>query len=581
MTELQVERLFKLYRKALIIWAISTGLGLLSLGAELVFSQTQVYLTFLMGGGVFSPYVVLAGNAVALPGTLLLYNRAKSLSKVEDDQAKFVYQKLWATQQALGVLVSIGAVIMVPGAIFAVQLGATGLAILLSVFGGSWVFSQARKIDREIKTEKPSVGAEAIDEQKTSVYAQSKSADPNKTKNTGIVLLVAAALMLAINLLTEFNLVRDLRGTPEFYGADSRLGDVSWNIGYAGVADVLFFGTLGIAVIVLALTARSRMTRNRLIAILSISIVQLVFVPGSLTQTIAKALGPSQTGIAKQNQIDDAQSTYDHLMGIATPESFLVLNESEPWFEDQNIEWILSVNTGTKAPILEKCTAVVDYAFALGASDWMRKDTREAGKVADREATIKACAQVLDGYPRLTAKRVSVYSDSFVMGGVANFAPNSPLTFDLMLMNTDPKSEQPNTFSFELLISTAYGMDPVLRDGDLSKGTVEVNELLNIIGQSRLANPDRNPTDPAFMREILATYKYDIKPKLFESKPGVADRIELTNSDGFQMCLSVKPWDEKAMVQADPGWGYGLGGLYENLDELTGFGNYSEGSCRK
>ena len=124
-------------------------------------------------------------------------------------------------------------------------------------------------------------------------------------------------------------------------------------------------------------------------------------------------------------------------------------------------------------------------------------------------------------------------------------------------------------------------MDPVLRDGDLSKGSVEVNELLNIIGQARMANPDRNPTDPAFMREILATYKFDIKTKLFESKPGVADRIELTNSDGSHMCLSVKPWDEKVMAQPDPGWGYGLGGLYGNLDELTGFGNYSEGSCRK
>ena len=124
-------------------------------------------------------------------------------------------------------------------------------------------------------------------------------------------------------------------------------------------------------------------------------------------------------------------------------------------------------------------------------------------------------------------------------------------------MNTDPKSEKPNTFTFELYISTAYGMDPLLRDGDLSKGTVEVNELLNIIGQARLANPDRNPTDPAFMREILATYKFDIKTKLFESKPGVADRIELTNSDDSHICLSVEPWDEKKMAQPDPGWGYG------------------------
>ena len=579
MTELQVERLVKLYRNALIIWAISTGLALLSLVAEFVFLQTHIFVPFLIGGGIFSPYIVLVANAVALPGTLWLYSRAKRLSGLQEDQARLDYDKIWGVQQLLGVLVSIGAVIMVPGAVIAAQMGLPGIAILLSIFGGSWVFSQARKLDREIKAEHMSSSSAPTAESETNVYVQSTSAHPNQTKNAGIVLLFAAVLMLLINLLTEFSLVKDLRGTPEFYGADSRLGNVSWSIGYAGVADVLFFGTLGVAVIVLVLRARKRMTRNRLIAIFAISIVQLAFVPGSLTPTIAKALGPSQAGISLQKQIDEAQATYSYLMSTAAPEGF-VAYDGEPFAEDENIQWGLSANTGKEAPIREKCTAVVDYAFGLGASDWMRKDTRETGKVADRDSTIKACEQVLDGFPRLKVKRVSVYSDSFVMGGVANFAPNSPLTFDLILMNTDPKSEKPNTFSFELYISTAYGMDPVLRDGDLSKGTVEVNELLNIIGQARLANPDRNPTDPAFMREILATYKFDIKTKLFESKPGVADRIELTNSDDSHICLSVEPWDEKKMVQADPGWGYGLAGAYQSLSELNGFGNYIDGSCK-
>jgi hypothetical protein len=579
MTELQVERLVKLYRKALIILAISTGLALLSVIAEVIFLQTHIFVPLLIGGGIFSPYIVLVGNAVALPGTLWLYNRANRLSRLQEDQTKLDYEKIWNIQQALGVLVSIGAVIMVPGAVIAAQMGLPGIAILLSIFGGSWVFSQARKLDREIKTEQMSSSSAPNAELETNVYAKSNTADPNKTKNAGIVLLFAAVIMLAINILIEFSLVRELRGTPEFYGADSRLGNAIWNMGFAGAADFLVFGTLGIAVIVLALRSRKQMTRNRFIAILAISIVQLAFVNGSLTETIAKALGPSQAGISKQNQIDEAQATYEYLISTSAPEGF-VSDGGEPFAEDQNIQWGLSVNTGKEAPIREKCTAVVDYAFGLGASDWMRKDTRETGKVADRDSTIKACEQVLDGYPRLTVKRVSVYSDSFVMGGVANFAPNSPLTFDLSLMNTDPKSESPNTFSFELYISTAYGMDPVLRDGDLSKGAVEVNELLNIIGQARLANPDRNPTDPAFMREILATYKFEIKTNLFESKPGVADRIELTDSDGFHMCLSVEPWDEKKMAQPDPGWGYGLAGANQSLSELNGFGNYIDGSCK-
>ena len=576
-TQSHIDRLIKLYRTALKILVISTGLKLISIIAELL---TTTYIPFLMGGGVFSPSVTLIGDALAWPGILWLYKRAQSLKSLDDEKAATVYRSMWGFQLIIGTFVTLGAIAMIPGSVFALQMGVAGLAILLPIFGGAWIFSQARKINQEIVAGRQQVetNAEPTPNPYLKTQADSASKDAN-SRNAGILLLVGAALMLVINVFTEFALVNDLRNTPEFFGPDSRMGYVSWSIGYAGVADVLFFGTLGIAVLAMALVARKRMAKSRFIAIVVVSVLQLALFSGSLAPTIAKALGPSQIANNLQGQADDASVTIKYLQSIDPPAGFEG-SLAEPFAEETNLQWGLSANTGAEAPIREKCTAVVEYAFGLGATDWMRKDTRETGKVADQAATIQACEQVLDGYPRLKVKRFSTYSDSFVMGGIANFEPSSPLTFDLMLMNTDPKSEKPNTFSFELYISTAYGMDPVLRDGDLSLGTVEVNELLNIIGQARLANPDRNPTDPAFMREILATYKYDLKLKLFESKPGVADRIELTDSDNFHMCLSVEPWDEKKMAQEDPGWGYGLAGMYEKLSELNGFGNYKEGSCK-
>ena len=580
MTQSHIDRLIKLYRTALKILAISTGLTLVSIVAELLITTFKIYIPFLVGGGVFSPYVTLVGDALAWPGILWLYKRAQSLKSLDEEKAAPIYRAMWGFQQLIGTAVTLGAIVMIPGSVITLQMGVAGLAILLPIFAGAWVFSQARKINREIVAEsKAATDNTEPAESPENPYLKNQKAQGDKESNAGIVLLFGATLMLVINFFTEFSLVNDLRNTPEFFGPDSRMGNVSWSIGYAGVADVLFFGTLGIAVLVMAFVARKRLTKSRFIAIVVISVLQLALFSGSLAPTIAKALGPSQIANNLQDQADDAFDTIRYLQSIDPPAGFKG-SLAEPFAEETNLQWGLSVNTGADAPIREKCTAVVEYAFDLGATDWMRKDTRETGKVADQAATIQACEQVLDGYPRLKVKRFSTYSDSFVMGGVANFEPNSPLTFDLMLMNTDPKSEKPNTFMFELYISTAYGMDPVLRDGDLSLGSVEVNELLNIIGQARLANADRNPTDPAFMREILATYKYDIKLKLFESKPGVADRIELTNSDNSHMCLSVEPWDEKKMAQEDPGWGYGLGGMYEKLSELNGFGNYKEGSCK-
>ena len=81
------------------------------------------------------------------------------------------------------------------------------------------------------------------------------------------------------------------------------------------------------------------------------------------------------------------------------------------------------------------------------------------------------------------------------------------------------------------------------------------------------------------MREILKTYSHDIDIRVFETKPGVANRLELTNSDGAHMCLAIDPWNEAEQGQEDPGYGYGLG-FMQDLKVLKGFGNAVEGGCK-
>lgn len=586
MSDLQIERLIKLYRVALLILIISTGLTLVSLVGVIVGDSLGVFIPLVMGGGLFGPIFILFADAAAFPIVLWLHMRAKRLKVLGAQQAHASYRSIWGVQRAVGVLVSIAAVIMIPGLVFALEMGLAGLAVLVPVFAGAWIFVQALSIHRQIQTPVENNARDSAQSFASSSdlnpnrLGEQQVTTPNELNSLGLFLLFAAIFMLATNIFVELSLVNDLRNTPEFFGPDALLGDVSWSIGYAGVADLLVFGTLGLAVLVVSAITRRKMARSRFIAVVVVSVLQLAIFSGSLAPSIATFMGPSLIANNLQLEIDDAYKTIEHLKNIDPPAGFEG-SFGEPFLEESNLHWGLSANTGSEAPIREKCTSVVQYAAALGAREWMRKDTRETGKVSDQTSATEACQEVLSGIPSLKAKRNSVYSDSFVMGGIANFAPNSPLTFDLMLMLTDPNSSNPNTYSFELNISTAYRIDPVIRDGDLSPGTVEVNELLNIVGQARLAEPDRNPTEPKFMREILAGYKYDIKLELVESKPGVADRIDLINSDATHLCLSIEPWDEERMAQPDPGWGYGMGGLYENLDELNGFGNYTDGGCKK
>jgi hypothetical protein len=172
-----------------------------------------------------------------------------------------------------------------------------------------------------------------------------------------------------------------------------------------------------------------------------------------------------------------------------------------------------------------------------------------------------------------------VSSPEFILAGNALGGSKSPFAIQLTLLKQGAAGDYPNTWIYELLIHTAYNEDPLTLEGGLSQGTIEINDLLTLIAQERLAAPDRNPTNPVFVREILKTYSHDIDIRVFESKPGVANRLELTNSDGAHMCLAIDPWNEAEQGQEDPGYGYGFG-FMQDLKVLKGFGNAVEGGCK-
>lgn len=578
MNSTHIAQLVKLYRTALIWLIVATALSAVSVIADLVLRLFGVGLSYLVGGGLFTGYVPLVADVIAWPGIVWLHRRAKSLENLDIEKAKDTYAKMWGLQSFTGTLVTIGAIIMIPGSFMAIQMGMPGFAIIVPVFAGAWIHSQARAINRSIKvtSDKPVAAlevSEVIEDHKPVLEVA-------PDKNAGMLPLWVSASMLIINLITDYSLLHSYQDTPSFIKNGTLDFGLSMTAGLAAFGDFAIFGSIGIVMLALLIKARERMPKKRFVIALALSIAQLVYVPNVLSPVLARALGPSAQAAVSQSNMDDSVATLNYLRNQAGPAGFYGNGEVAP-LEEINSSFGMSINTGTQTNTKAQCIAIIDYAKSYGASDWIRKDTNEIGKLTDYASAVEACTETLEGYPRLKVRRVAVYSADFIMAGTANFGVKSPLVFTSSLLFTDPMfGSKPNTFVYNLTIGTAYQMNALRLDGGLSQGTVELDNLLNIIGQARLASPDRNPTDPAFMREIIATYKYKIPLKLVESKPGVANRIEVKNSDGTQLCLSVDPWNETQMGQADPGWYYGVSGSYDNLKELEGFGNYVSGLCK-
>ena len=399
-------------------------------------------------------------------------------------------------------------------------------------------------------------------------------------KSYGRFPLIVATTLLAINVLIELSFTNDLRAIPTFYNEQSTTNaGLSMSMGLSTVGDILAFGSIGIAMLIYAIAIRKRMPGKRLRVIVALTVAQLLIVQGTIAPVLARALGPSAVGANLQSQMDESARTMDWIQSKTLPEGFSG-DDSNGVQEEVNARWLAQSSAFKEAFAERTCASVIAYAADLGATQWVEKFTMTKGSVANEAQTLDACLAAVNGYPKLKVQRQTVASPEFILAGKAVGGSGSPFAVTLTLLKQGSSSDFANAWVYELLIHTAYNEDPLTLQGGLSQGTIEINDLLTLIAQERLAAPDRDPTDPEFVRETLKLYQHDIDIQVFETKPGVANHLELTNSDGVHMCLTIDPWDEKREGIEDPGYGYGLG-FMQNLDVLKGFGVAVEGGCKK
>lgn len=404
----------------------------------------------------------------------------------------------------------------------------------------------------------------------------------NKKSRTGLVALIFASLLLAANLLTEIAFVSGLRDMPSFFQKSSITDSgLSLTMGLATVVDIIFIATTGLGILIYAIKIRRHLPAKRFRAIAIVTALQLIILPGAASTTTAHILGPSLVGAQALKDWDASGKTIKLIGGRPLPAGF-VWQGAVGVQEEVNARLVVQSAPQTEPEFEKICSNVVAYAKQLGATAWLDKSSNTKGLLADVIKAKHGCLDAIQGYPKLKVQLQTVVSPEFILAGKLKGSGDTsgvPIAISLQLLKQGTAGDHPNTWIYELQIATAFGADPLTLTGGLSEGTIEINDLLQLIGQERLAAPDRNPTDPAFVKEILKSYKHKIAIRVFESKPGVANRLDLTNSDGVHMCLAIDPWDAKREGIEDPGYGYGLG-FMDNLKVLHGFGVAVEGGCR-
>jgi hypothetical protein len=577
-----IEELIRLYRNALILLAVSFGISVLGVVTNYFqYGDTISFLQLFLTMGVFSPAVSFAGELMALPGMLFLYRAALKLRGLDANQQKTQYLKIWGFQQTVGTLVSVGAVIMIPGSGMALQGGVAGLSIVFPIFAGAFIHLKARAINRDINYVKPYAvgGLDYRPEKKQNDATTTTATD----KSGGMASLIVAALVLALNVIFEAILFLELRNNPSF---DFQTGvlpyPTSMTVGFNQVFDLFVLSTIGIAFLVLAIVARARTPKRRLRAIVIMTVLSLVIFPGTIAVKLAQALGPSSIALEGKQNTKDSLSTLQALNNSELPAGFEMINEFYQGEPDSSLR--TGVYNLDEPEIASICQEVVTYVISKGATQYRASDSGTLQPIAGPDALVETCGTTLGTYPVLKVQRLEVFSEPIYFYGPSSFEANGaisvPMSYKLTLIKYGSEWEKPYSWGYEFMISTTYATD--INPSVLGKSTVEINDLLLHVAQERLANPDKNPTDPKFMSEILSTFKHKIEIKLFEPHPGVAEWLDVETSDGNQICLSVRPWDAIKEGLEDPGFGYSLGFQqdFKTLDEYGTYGVAVEGTCK-
>ena len=257
-------------------------------------------LEFPPGLYLFSPYYSLGLNLVTLSIMVTLERLAHRASRLDSASDRAVrYRRIWEVQSGVGVLYMIGAVIMVPVSLLALQLGTTGAAFIVPAAVGAYVHMMARRIHRDGSTAAAGAVPYAPAHDLAAATAESADTDVRAAQTTNprptrppvapIAVAVCAGALVAIPLLIEGYLVQLELGARAPGGSATGAGFAR---GLMMFLDITAVTALGIVVLILGIVnLRRKVTPALGWATIGLTVLSFGVTPGVATQSIADALG--------------------------------------------------------------------------------------------------------------------------------------------------------------------------------------------------------------------------------------------------------------------------------------------------
>ena len=278
-----------------------------------------------------------------------------------------------------------------------------------------------------------------------------------KNSIASLIILVFAWALFALNLIIEANFFFALRNDPIFNPATGAMDSaISITAGMSAVLHIIFLIPIATVIIVATIILRRGMSPRRLRGIVILSIAGMLLIPGTTSVALAGWLGPNAHALeGKQNALD-SRATLERIRAEGVPAKFRMIDEYMPGEPDT--AWRTGAYSLERPEIAATCEEVISYASKNGATMLQQLPDGASIQISNHNDAVAACVRTMNTYPHKKRHKYEVISKQLLLSGVTNVEPRSPISFRLTLLKYGYTWEKPNTWGYELFISTDYGL---------------------------------------------------------------------------------------------------------------------------
>lgn len=271
----------------------------------------------------------------------------------------------------------------------------------------------------------------------------------------GMILLALAWIFLATNLAIELNTFIALINDPIFVpGTPKMNSSISIGTGWAQVVHVIFFLPIGVVMLAAAGIRSPEAKKGRTKKIVILTTAGILLFPGTLSVAAAGIFGPTPTAKQGIQNAVDSKTTIDRIRSEGVAAEFKMIDEY--WPGEPDTSWRTGVFNLEVPEIPKHCALAIDLAVKNGATQMQELPSGQPADLTNRVLAIDSCVKTMNSYPHKDRHRYELVSPELLMSGKSTTAPNSPVIFRLTLIKYGYAWEKPNTWGYELFISTNY-----------------------------------------------------------------------------------------------------------------------------